>query len=340
MKQPVRVAVTGAAGAISYTILFKIAAGELLGKDQPVILQLVEIPPAMTALNGVVMELIDCAFPLVAGISTHDNPEAGFQDADVVFLIGARPRGPGMERADLLKENAKIFSVQGKALNDHASKDVRVLVVGNPANTNALIASRNAPNLDPRQFTAMTRLDHNRAVGILANHLSVQPTDVDHAYIWGNHSPTQYPDLHQATVKGQPALGQIDRAWYENNYIPTVAKRGAAIIEARGASSAASAAQAAIDHMHDWILGSDGQVVSMAVPADGSYGIAPGVIYSYPVICEGGDYRVVQGIDVSEFSRGKMDATNDELVGERDAIADLLPKETEAKLNSVSHPVA
>ena len=242
MKQPVRVAVTGAAGAISYTILFKIAAGELLGKDQPVILQLVEIPPVMTALNGVVMELIDCAFPLVAGISTHDNPEAGFQDADVVFLIGARPRGPGMERADLLKENAKIFSVQGKALNDHASKDVRVLVVGNPANTNALIASRNAPNLDPRQFTAMTRLDHNRAVGILANHLSVQPTDVDHAYIWGNHSPTQYPDLHQATVKGQPALGQIDRAWYENNYIPTVAKRGAAIIEARGASSAASAA--------------------------------------------------------------------------------------------------
>ena len=340
MKQPVRVAVTGAAGAISYTILFKIAAGELLGKDQPVILQLVEIPPAMTALNGVVMELIDCAFPLVAGISTHDNPEAGFQDADVVFLIGARPRGPGMERADLLKENAKIFSVQGKALNDHASKDVRVLVVGNPANTNALIASRNAPNLDPRQFTAMTRLDHNRAVGILANHLSVQPTDVDHAYIWGNHSPTQYPDLHQAKVKGQPALDQIDRAWYENNYIPTVAKRGAAIIEARGASSAASAAQAAIDHMHDWILGSDGQVVSMAVPADGSYGIAPGVIYSYPVICEGGDYLVVQGIDVSEFSRGKMDATNDELVGERDAIADLLPKETEAKLNSVSHPVA
>ena len=340
MKQPVRVAVTGAAGAISYTILFKIAAGELLGKDQPVILQLVEIPPAMTALNGVVMELIDCAFPLVAGVTTHDNPEAGFQDADVVFLIGARPRGPGMERADLLKENAKIFSVQGKALNDHASKDVRVLVVGNPANTNALIASRNAPDLHPRQFTAMTRLDHNRAVGILANHLSVQPTDVDHAYIWGNHSPTQYPDLHQATVKGQPALDQIDRAWYENNYIPTVAKRGAAIIEARGASSAASAAQAAIDHMHDWILGSDGQVVSMAVPADGSYGIAPGVIYSYPVICEGGDYRVVQGIDVSEFSRGKMDATNDELVGERDAIADLLPKETEAKLNSVSHPVA
>ena len=340
MKQPVRVAVTGAAGAISYTILFKIAAGELLGKDQPVILQLVEIPPAMTALNGVVMELIDCAFPLVAGITTHDNPEAGFQDADVVFLIGARPRGPGMERADLLKENAKIFSVQGKALNDHASKDVRVLVVGNPANTNALIASRNAPDLDPRQFTAMTRLDHNRAVGILANHLSVQPTDVDHAYIWGNHSPTQYPDLHQATVNGQPALDQIDRAWYENDYIPTVAKRGAAIIEARGASSAASAAQAAIDHMHDWILGSDGQVVSMAVPADGSYGIAPGVIYSYPVIWEGGDYQVVQGIDVSEFSRGKMDATNDELVGERDAIADLLPKETEAKLNSVSHPVA
>jgi malate dehydrogenase len=296
MKQPVRVAVTGAAGAISYTILFKIAAGELLGSDQPVILQLVEIPPAMTALDGVVMELIDCAFPLLAGITTHDNPASGFQDADVAFLIGARPRGPGMERADLLKENAKIFSVQGQALNEHASRDVRVLVVGNPANTNALIAARNAPDLNPRQFTAMTRLDHNRAVGILANHLSVQPTDVDHAIIWGNHSPTQYPDLHQATVKGQPALDLVDRAWYETDYIPTVAKRGAAIIEARGASSAASAAQAAIDHMHDWILGTDGQVVSMAVPADGSYGIAPGVIYSYPVVCEGGDYQVVQGM--------------------------------------------
>ncbi len=338
MKQPVRVAVTGAAGAISYTILFKIAAGELLGPDQPVILQLVEIPPAMTALDGVVMELIDCAFPLLAGITTHDNPASGFQDADVAFLIGARPRGPGMERADLLKENAKIFSVQGQALNEHASRDVRVLVVGNPANTNALIAARNAPDLNPRQFTAMTRLDHNRAVGILANHLSVQPTDVDHAIIWGNHSPTQYPDLHQATVKGQPALDQVDRTWYETDYIPTVAKRGAAIIEARGASSAASAAQAAIDHMHDWILGTDGQVVSMAVPADGSYGIAPGVIYSYPVVCEGGDYQVVQGIEISDFSRGKMDATNDELVSERDAISDLLPAETEAQLTSVSHP--
>ena len=338
MKQPVRVAVTGAAGAISYTILFKIAAGELLGPDQPVILQLVEIPPAMTALDGVVMELIDCAFPLLAGITTHDNPESGFQDADVAFLIGARPRGPGMERADLLKENAKIFSVQGQALNAHAARDVRVLVVGNPANTNALIAARNAPDLNPRQFTAMTRLDHNRAVGILANYLSVQPTDVDHAIIWGNHSPTQYPDLHQATVKGQPALDQVDRTWYETDYIPTVAKRGAAIIEARGASSAASAAQAAIDHMHDWILGTDGNVVSMAVPADGSYGIAPGVIYSYPVVCEAGDYQVVQGIEISDFSRGKMDATNDELVSERDAIADLLPPETEAQLTSVSHP--
>ena len=340
MKQPVRVAVTGAAGAISYTILFKIAAGELLGKDQPVILQLVEIPPAMNALNGVVMELIDCAFPLVAGITTHDNPEDGFKEADIAFLIGARPRGPGMERADLLKENAKIFSVQGRALNDHASKGVRVLVVGNPANTNALIASRNASGLDPRQFTAMTRLDHNRAVGILADHLGVQPTDVGDVCIWGNHSPTQYPDLHRATVKGQPALDQIDRNWYENDYIPTVAKRGAAIIDARGASSAASAAQAAIDHMRDWIIGSKGKVVSMAVPADGSYGIAPGVIYSYPVVCEDGDYKVVQGIDLSDFSRSKMDANNNELVGERDAISDLLPAETEAKLNSVSHPVA
>jgi len=340
MKQPVRVAVTGAAGAISYTILFKIAAGELLGKDQPIILQLVEIPPAMTALNGVVMELIDCAYPLLAGISTHDNPADGFKDADVAFLIGARPRGPGMERADLLKENAKIFSVQGKALNDHASRDVRVLVVGNPANTNALIAARNAPDLSPRQFTAMTRLDHNRAVGILANHLAVQPTDVDGAIIWGNHSPTQYPDLHQATVQGKPALDQIDRTWYETDYIPTVAKRGAAIIDARGASSAASAAQAAIDHMRDWMLGTQGKTVSMAVPADGSYGIAPGVIYSYPVVCEGGDYKVVQGVSVSDFSRAKMDATNDELVSEREAISDLLPSATEASLNGVSHPVA
>lgn len=340
MKHPVRVAVTGAAGAISYTILFKIAAGELLGKDQPVILQLVEIPPAMTALNGVVMELIDCAYPLLHGITTHDNPESGFQDADLVFLIGARPRGPGMERADLLKENAKIFSVQGRALNANASRDVRVLVVGNPANTNALIAARNAPDLNPRQFTAMTRLDHNRAVGILAHHLQVQPTDVSTVCIWGNHSPTQYPDLHRATVNGQPALAQVDRGWYENDYIPTVAKRGAAIIDARGASSAASAAQAAIDHMRDWVLGTNGQVVSMAVPSDGSYGIAPGVIYSYPVVCEGGDYRVVQGYDVSEFSRGKMSATYDELVSERDAIADLLPAETAATLQQVSHPTA
>ena len=340
MKHPVRVAVTGASGAISYTILFKIAAGELLGKDQPVILQLVEIPPAMTTLNGVVMELIDCAFPLVAGITTHDNAQEGFKNANVAFLIGARPRGPGMERADLLKENAKIFSVQGKALNDSASRDVRILVVGNPANTNALIASRNAPDLDPRRFTAMTRLDHNRAVGILADHLGVQPTDVDNVYIWGNHSPTQYPDLHHATVKGISALHQIDRGWYESDYIPTVAKRGAAIIDARGASSAASAAQAAIDHMHDWIHGTNGAIVSMAVPADGSYGIQPGIIYSYPVVCQDGDYRLVQGIDVNDFSRAKMDTTKDELVSERDAIKDLLPKETEAKLNSVSHPIA
>ena len=340
MKHPVRVAVTGAAGAISYTILFKIAAGELLGKDQPVILQLVEIPPAMTALNGVVMELIDCAYPLLHGVTTHDNPESGFKDAEIVFLIGARPRGPGMERADLLKENAKIFSVQGNALNTHAARNVRVLVVGNPANTNALIAARNAPSLNPRQFTAMTRLDHNRAVGILAHHLQGQPADVENVCIWGNHSPTQYPDLHRATVGGRPALDLIDRAWYENDYIPTVAKRGAAIIDARGASSAASAAQAAIDHMRDWVVGTAGQVVSMSVPSDGSYGIAPGVIYSYPVICEGGDYRVVQGYDVSDFSRGKMDATHDELVSERDAIADLLPSETAAALQQVSHPTA
>ena len=340
MKKPVRVAVTGAAGQISYSLLFRIAAGEMLGKEQPIILQLLEITPALDALKGVAMELDDCAFPLLENIIISDSPDVAFKDAQYALLVGARPRGPGMERKDLLEANAAIFSGQGKSLNEVADRSVKVLVVGNPANTNALIAQRNAPDLDPRQFTAMTRLDHNRAVGILANHLGVQPTDVGDVCIWGNHSPTQYPDLHRATVKGQPALDQIDRNWYENDYIPTVAKRGAAIIESRGASSAASAAQAAIDHMRDWIIGSKGKVVSMAVPADGSYGIAPGVIYSYPVICEDGDYKVVQGIDLSDFSRSKMDATNNELVGERDAVSDLLPTETEARLNSVSHPVA
>ena len=340
MKQPVRVAVTGAAGAISYTILFKIAAGELLGPDQPVILQLVEIPPAMGALEGVVMELIDCAFPLVAGIETADNPNDGFKDADIAFLIGAKPRGPGMERADLLMGNAQIFSAQGKALNDHASKDVKVLVVGNPANTNALIAARNAPDLDPRQFTAMTRLDHNRAVGILADKVGAQSSDVDGAIIWGNHSPTQYPDLHGCTVAGKPALDLIDRDYYEDTYIPQVAKRGAAIIDARGASSAASAAQAAINHMHDWVLGTNGKVVSMAVPADGSYDIEPGVIYSLPVVCEGGDYKVVQGVEISDFSRGLMTTTDDELRSEKEAVESLLLDETEARVAGVKHPVA
>ena len=339
MKKPVRIAITGAAGAISYTILFKIAAGELLGDNQPVILQLIEIPTGMTALNGVVMELIDCAYPLLEGLSTHDNPEEGFKDADVAFLIGARPRGPGMERADLLKENAKIFSLQGKALNAYASPSVRVLVVGNPANTNALITSRNAPDINPRQFTAMTRLDHNRAVGILSKHLSVKPKQIDKVCIWGNHSTTQYPDLHRALVNGKSVLDQIDGSWYANDFIPIVAKRGAAIIDARGTSSAASAAQAALDHMRNWILGSHGKSVSMGIPADGSYGIEAGVIYSYPVVCEGGDYKVVSGIEISEFSRKKMDVSYSELLEERNAVQDLLPPETEVTLKAVLHPI-
>ena len=324
MKAPVRVAITGGAGQIAYSLAFRVAAGDMLGPDQPVILQLLEIPPAMGALEGVVMELNDCAFPLVQDIVATDDPNVAFKDADFALLVGARPRGPGMERKDLLQANAQIFSVQGKALNDHASRGVKVLVVGNPANTNALIARENAPDLDPRQFTAMTRLDHNRALAQLAEKTGSHINDIEKMIIWGNHSATQYPDLHHATVKGQAAMGLVDQAWYEGTFIPDVQQRGAAIIKARGASSAASAASAAIDHMRSWALGSNGGWVSMGVASDGSYDIAEGVVYSYPCICEGGDFKIVQGLEVNDFSRKLMAATETELREERAAVENLL----------------
>lgn len=323
MKDPVRIAITGGAGQISYSLIFRIAAGDMLGPDQPVILQLLEISQAMDALNGVVMEVNDCAFPLVQDIVATDDPNVAFKDADFALLVGARPRGPGMERKDLLEANAAIFSVQGKALNDHASRDVKVLVVGNPANTNALIASCNAPNLDAGQFTAMTRLDHNRALTQLAQKTGKHVTDVENMIIWGNHSATQYPDLAQCKVDGKAAFDLVERDWYENDFIPTVQQRGAAIIKARGASSAASAASSAIDHMHDWALGSKG-IVSMAIPSDGSYGIDEGIIYSYPVRCQGGKYEIVQGFEIDEFSQEKMKATEKELREERAAVEHLL----------------
>ncbi|MFK7601158.1 malate dehydrogenase [Deinococcus sp. SM5_A1] len=323
-KQPIRVAVTGAAGQIGYSLLFRIASGDMLGKDQPVILQLLEVTPALKALQGVVMELRDCAFPLLADIVTSDDPNVAFKDADYALLVGAMPRKAGMERGDLLSANGGIFKPQGEALNKVASRGVKVLVVGNPANTNALIAQQNAPGLDPGQFTAMVRLDHNRAVSQLAEKTGKPVTAIQNLTIWGNHSSTQYPDLSQATVDGKPALDLVDREWYETQYIPTVAKRGAAIIEARGASSAASAASAAIDHMHDWALGTQsGQWVSMGIPSDGSYGIPEGLIYGFPVKCSGGKYEIVQGLDVSDFSRGKMDATAQELQEERDEVRKL-----------------
>jgi malate dehydrogenase len=325
MKKPVRVAVTGAAGNIGYALTFRIAAGDLLGPDQPVILQLIEIEPALPALQGVVMELNDCAFPLLAGAIATADLAVGFGDADVAFLVGARPRGPGMERKDLLSANGAIFGPQGKAIAAHASKDIRVLVVGNPANTNALIAASNAPGLDPRQFHAMTRLDHNRALSQLAEKTGTHVNDLRKMTIWGNHSSTQYPDLANCTVAGQPAASKVDQTWYRDTFIPTVQQRGAAIIKARGASSAASAASAAIDHVRDWCLGTpDGDWVSMAVPSDGSYGIAPGVVYSYPCVCNGGDYQIVQGLAIDEFSRAKMDASQAELREERAAVETLL----------------
>ena len=325
MNTPVRVTITGAAGQIGYQLAFRIASGQMLGHDQPVILQLLEIPPALPALNGVVMELDDCAFDTLAGITASDDPEVAFKDSDYALLVGARPRGPGMERKDLLEANAAIFSVQGKAINAHASRGIRVLVVGNPANTNALIASSNAPDINPGNFTAMTRLDHNRAIAQLARKTGKHVSDVRRMTIWGNHSATQYPDIHHATVAGQGAAALVDRAWVEADFIPTVQQRGAAIIEARGASSAASAASAAIDHMHDWALGTpDDDWVSMAIPADGSYGVEPGVIYSYPVRCSGGDYTIVEGLEIDAFSRERMDISETELREERAAIETLL----------------
>ena len=324
MTAPVRITVTGAAGQIGYALVFRIASGAMLGPKQPVVLQLLEIPPAMDALRGVVMEIDDCAFPLLRGVVATDDPNTAFADADIALLVGSRPRGPGMERSDLLAANAAIFSTQGRALNDHASRDVKVLVVGNPANTNCLIAQRNAPDLNPRHFTAMTRLDHNRALAQLAAKTGAEVTDIAGLAIWGNHSPTMYPALQHATVGGQPALGQVDMAWVENEFLPTVQKRGAAIIDARGASSAASAASAAIDHMRDWVAGAEG-TLSMGVLSDGSYGIAEGVIFSYPVRCEGGDWRIVSDLPIDAFSRAKLDVTEAELVEERDMVAELLP---------------
>jgi len=325
MKKPVHVAITGAAGQIGYALAFRVASGAMLGPDQPVHLHLLEITPALPALQGVVMELNDCAFPTLQSVSATDQAAVAFKDCDVALLVGARPRGPGMERKDLLLANAQIFSAQGAALNEHASRSVKVLVVGNPANTNALIAQRNAKDLDPRCFTAMTRLDHNRALAQLAEKTHTHVNDIQRVIIWGNHSATQYPDLHHATVNGKSALSLVDSAWYEKTFIPDVQQRGAAIIKARGASSAASAASAAIDHVRTWVLGSaNNDWVSMGIPSDGSYGIEAGVIYSYPVVCQGGEYQIVKNLDINEFSRARMLATHQELLEERDGVKDLL----------------
>jgi len=326
LQSPVRVTVTGAAGQISYSLLFRIAAGEMLGPNQPVILQMLEITPALEALRGVAMELDDCAFPLLAGMICTDNADEAFKDTDYALLVGARPRGPGMERKDLLEANAAIFSAQGQAIDKVAAKSIKVLVVGNPANTNALIAQRNAPSIDPRQFTAMTRLDHNRSMTQIAQKTNKSINDVKRMTIWGNHSATQYPDLHHSLIDGVAAMDLVEQAWYENDFIPVVQQRGAAIIKARGASSAASAANAAIAHMRSWALGSDAaDWVSMGVYSDGSYGITAGLIYSFPCICKDGDWQIVQGLEINEFSRAKMTATQTELVEERDAVAHLLP---------------
>jgi malate dehydrogenase len=324
-KPPVRVAITGAAGQIGYQLAFRIASGQLFGPDQPIVLQLLEITPALPALNGVAMELDDCAFDTLEGIVVSDRADVAFRDINYALLVGARPRGPGMERKDLLVANAQIFSAQGKALAEVADRRVKVLVVGNPANTNALIARENAKGLDPRNFTAMTRLDHNRAKAQLAAKAEAHVSDITGAIIWGNHSATQFPDLAHAKVAGQPALSRVQQNWYRETFIPTVQQRGAAIIKARGASSAASAASAAIDHVHDWALGTPGDDwVSMAVASDGSYGIPEGVVYSYPVRCVRGDYQIVQGLAIDDFARGKLAATDAELREERAGVADLL----------------
>ncbi len=325
MTQAARVAITGAAGQIGYQLAFRIASGQLLGANQPIILQLLEIPPAMDALKGVAMELEDCAFPTLDGVIATDQVDEAFEDTNYALLVGAKPRGPGMERSDLLKGNAAIFSVQGKALNDNAHSDVKVLVVGNPANTNALIAKTNAPDLDPENFTAMTRLDHNRALAQIAAKTESHVNQIRHMIIWGNHSATQYPDINHVTINDRNATEMVDETWVTDDFIPTVQQRGAAIIKARGMSSAASAASSAIDHMRDWTLGTAGDDwVSMAVSADGSYDIKPGVIYSYPCRCSQGRYEIVQDLEISEFSRARMDASDAELREERDTIADLL----------------
>lgn len=325
MKKPVRVTVTGAAGNIGYALVFRIAAGDMLGPDQPVILQLLEITPALEALKGVVMEINDCAFPLVEEVIATDDLETAFTGSDYALLVGSRPRGPGMERNDLLSANGAIFAPQGKALNDFANPQVKVLVVGNPANTNALIAMKNAPNLNPRQFTAMTRLDHNRGLSLLAEKTGSHVTDIENLIIWGNHSSTQYPDLSHAKVKGKEALSLVDRSWYEEMYIPQVQQRGAAIIAARGASSAASAASSAIDHMRSWALGTgDTGWVSMGVPSDGSYGVEEGVIFSYPCRCKDGQYEIVQDLELDEFSLERIKATENELREEAATVKSLL----------------
>jgi malate dehydrogenase len=326
-KAPVRVTVTGAAGQIGYALLFRIASGEMLGKDQPVILQMLELPmeKAQQALKGVMMELEDCAFPLLAGMVGTADPKVAFKDADYALLVGAKPRGPGMERKDLLLENAKIFIEQGRAMNETASRDIRVIVVGNPANTNAFIAMNSAPDLPRANFTSMMRLDHNRAMSQLAAKVGKPVDSVEKMIVWGNHSPTMYPDYRFATVGGQPAAKLVnDEAWYKNEYIPKVGKRGAAIIEARGLSSAASAANAAIDHMRDWALGSNGKWVTMGIPSDGSYGIPEGMIYGFPVVCTPGKYEMIKDLNIDAFSREKMDATLKELLEEREGVKALL----------------
>lgn len=324
MKKPVKVAITGAAGQIAYSLIFRVASGSMLGPDQPVILQLLDIPDSLEKLKGTVMEIDDCAFPLVSGVVATADPNEAFDGTDYALLVGARPRGPGMERKDLLSANGAIFVPQGKALSDNASRDVKVLVVGNPANTNALIAASAAKKLDPKQFTAMVRLDHNRAISQLATKTGSSGNDIDKVIIWGNHSATQYPDISHTTVGGKPAKSLVSQEWIEKDFIPVVQQRGAAIIKARGLSSAASAASAAVDHMRDWALGTDGKWVSMGIPSDGSYGIAPGVVYGYPVTCKNGQYEIVQGLSIDEFSRARMTVTETELREERAAIEDLL----------------
>lgn len=337
MKRPVRIAVTGAAGSISHSLLFRIAAGEMVGRDQPVILQLIEMPQAMEPLRGIAMELEDCAFPLLHSISMHDRFEDGVVGAHYVLLIGARPRGPGMERSELITANTPIFAGQGRAINEFANRDVKVLVVGNPANTNALIASRNAPDLSPAQFTALTRLDHNRTRGILANHTGANPKGIRRITVWGNHSSTQFPDLGHATIYGEPALAQVDECWYREHFINKIQRRGAAIIDARGHSSAASAAQAILNHMHDWINGTpENDWVSMGIVSDGSYGIEKGIFYSFPVRCDYGRYQIVQGLEISEFARDRMRETERELLEEMQTVAELLPTDTEASHRNLS----